>query len=251
VGCWHDEAFVTGLEVALTELAVRLEAAGLAFGPFTVDGSSDARQVVIGPVDPDHDRNTTIMLGWDYRFPVGQPTLKPPLTTPTPRNVNLTAGTLQLEPALEYAERVVQLNLYMRELRPDQQRTGYNLNTAYMRNEERILTALGRTRREWQVNVPVVPATIPPSAIARGFVTRFEGNPFINTGQIGGGLTVHSVFRFRLCYPVLAGVELKPGFVARRVYIGHDRTPDTIPTGAAPNTPPITGAVRIVERSNP
>jgi hypothetical protein len=195
------------LAAALDFLSAQVEAAGLVFGvPF--DGSSEARRCTIGPVDPDHPREQGIMLGWSFASPVGDPLERPNLSPATITPINPATGAGELEPGLEWASRLVSLHVYLRETRPDHLRTGYDLPTGYLEVEGRILRALGKNRRDWQVVV---------NGKMRGFSTRFEGNPFVDEGT----LAIHSVFQWRVTYPVTEGQEPIPVSAARRIHLVH------------------------------
>lgn len=223
------------IALALEHLCTRIEAAGLSWGTFALDGSSEPKRVSVGRWDADALKNSGLMVGIDFGFPVGEPTDRPLFSEPITRNVDVGAGTAEIEPALEWASRLINIHLYMRETRPEAQRQNYSVNSQYLVNEARLLAALGRGREDYTLTVDGIP---------RGFSTRYEGNPFVAEP----GLTLHSVFGYRLTYPLVEGVEPLEVFLAKRIRLVHDLPPGTeMDLTAEPLTPPEPGRVTVVE----
>jgi hypothetical protein len=230
------------LDLALDTIATAIEASGLRWGrsPSPViafDGSSTEKRVTKYPVDPDHKRLENLQLGMDYRNPPTNPLFRPQFSTPRLRNVDNALGTVQLEPALRYMERVINIHLRCKETRKDHERVNFDLVSMFLENEERLFNALTLERREWIVNV---------NGIDRGFTTEYESSPYSNED----GLTVHGVYRFRLTYPLLTGIVLTTGFMAKRIHLVTDlrleQLDDVTVTGDVINVP-LVGKVAVIQ----
>jgi hypothetical protein len=193
---------------ALETVSQSLETLAMTFNTFAFDGSSEAQRCTIGPADPNIARDDTMMLGWDFRFPVTESLERPLFTVPVFRETNPLTHEGILEPALGYLARTCALHVYFRETRKPWQRTGDSVVTAAARAEQSIIQRLPLTRAEFRVP--------DQNGVQRGFSVRLE-NTF-NLDQ--SSLTMHTVFLFRFTYPnVPSGIFGEKAFKARTIHL--------------------------------
>jgi hypothetical protein len=233
---------------SLEYLCETLEAANLSWGDYVMDGGEASRQIKFGLVDADEWREKGLMVGIDFRSPVTRPRfgslvlegLEGVAVRAQPRVVayDEIAGTVQLEQGFEYAARLLNIHVYMRETRPDHKRTDYSLTTAYLSNEAKLLRTLGMGRKEHSLTVGGTP---------RGITTSYEGNPYV----LEGGMTLHSVFQYRLVYPQISEEpNIVQAFLAKRVRLAHDlalEQLDQVDLDTTPLTVPPVGRVTTVQ----
>lgn len=229
------------LDLALDTVASAIEAAGLRWGRspspvISFDGSSTAKRVTKYPADADHSRLENLQVGIDYRNPPTKPLFRPQFGVPQLRNVDLVAGTVQQEPALRYMERIIAIDLRCKETRQDHERKDFDLPSMFLENEERLFNALTLEGRTWTVNVDGIP---------RRFTTAYESSPY----GAGDGLAVHGVYRYRMTYPILTGIVLTSGFMAKRIHLVHslaiDQLDDVELVGNVITVPPV-GHVTVI-----
>lgn len=218
------------IEQVLETLCVAIEGANLSWGAWALNGSSEAKRCTIFPADPDQTRGENLMVGLDYLTNFGSVSAfdtfgdEQSTGSSNVRNLDVVTGRFDYEPPLQYITRSINVHLYMRETRRDEDRVGFDLATTYARNESRLMNAIGTKRRQWNAPVPV-PNTTPQQFVPRGFRTALESNFFVPED----GLTIHGVLSWRVRYPLVTGVELQPGFVAKRIHIGVGISPNVLP----------------------
>ena len=226
------------LETVLNRIASIIEGAGLHWGATVFNGSTEAKQVTFQPADPNHNRLENLRIGIEWMYPARVPQRMPLFGNRQVSMVNQLTGELRIEKALEYRTRQIRIHLYMKETRPESERTVFSLGTEFRANENLLLAALGLSVRDYSVMV---------GGVARGFSTIYAPVNY-PTSQT---LDLHGVYPFELTYPILDPNAVEPAFVSRKYTLiyGEPATParDLAPltANATPIVLPTPSKIRI------
>jgi hypothetical protein len=226
------------LERILNTIATRIEAAGLHWGTTIFDGSIEAKQTTFQPADPNHNRLENLRIGIEWMFAPRVPQRMPFFGNRKITLTNPLTGEVQVEKPLEYRTRQIRIHLYMKETRPESERTGFSLGTEFRNNENRLLAAMGLTVRDDVINV---------AGVARGFSTEYAPTNYPTSNT----LDLHGVYPFEVTYPILDANAIEPAFISRKYTLiyGEPATPardlEPLTATATPIVLPAPSKIRI------